>query len=206
MDILSLQQEMSRILKPKRYLHVLGVEFTCASLAMKYGANIKKAQIAGLLHDCAKYLSDEIQLQECNKYSLNLTEVEMRVPALLHSKLGAYYASTLYGIQDEDILNAITYHTTGRPDMTLLEKIVYVADYIEPSRPEDKLRALNEIRHMAFYDLDASIVMIAQNTIDYINECKGEVDQTSIETLNYYQNLVKNREIHNNSSKEIIIS
>lgn len=193
MDILSLQQEMAKILKPKRYLHVLGVEFTCASLAMKYHADLQKAQLAGLLHDCAKYLSDEMQLQECSKYELNISEVELRVPALLHSKLGAYYAKTLYGVEDQEILDAITYHTTGRPNMTLLEKIVYIADYIEPSRPADKMRGLTEIRSIAFEDIDLAIVKIAQNTLDYVNSGSGEVDKTSIETLNFYQNLIEKR-------------
>lgn len=192
MDILSLQQEMAKILKPKRYLHVLGVEFTCASLAMKYRADIKKAQVAGLLHDCAKYLSDEMQLKECLKYHLTVSEVEARVPSLLHSKLGAYYAKSLYGIEDEEILNAIVYHTTGRPNMTLLEKIVYTADYIEPSR-SDKIRGMNEIRNMAFEDLDQAIVMIAENTLEYVKSGEGEVDKTTIDTLNYYRDFVQNR-------------
>ena len=195
MDILSLQQEMARILKPKRYLHVLGVQFTCASLAMKYHANIEKAQIAGLIHDCAKHLSDEMQLEECIKYKIPVTEIETKVPALLHSKVGAYYAKSVYGIEDEDILNAIIYHTTGRPNMTLLEKILYVADYIEPSRPADKMRGLNEVRGMAFEDLDATIVKIASNTLDYVNSGNGGVDETSIDTLNYYRKLVEQRSV-----------
>ena len=195
MDILSLQQEMSKILKPKRYLHVLGVEFTCASLAMRYHADLKKAQIAGLLHDCAKYLSDEMQLKECSTYQLNISEIEQRIPALIHSKLGAYYARNRYGIEDEEILNAIVYHTTGRPNMTLLEKIVYTADYIEPSRSTMKMRGLTEIRAKAFEDIDEAIVMIASNTIDYVNSGTGEVDTTSIDTLNYYRNLIMKRSV-----------
>lgn len=195
MDILSLQQEMARILKPKRYLHVLGVQFTCASLAMKYHADIEKTQIAGLLHDCAKPLDNEMQLAECMKYDLNISEIERKVPALLHSKLGAYYAKTIYGVEDEEILNAIIYHTTGRPNMTLLEKLLYVADYIEPSRPADKMLGLNEVRSMAFEDLDAAIVMIASNTLEYVKSGKGEVDETSVNTLNYYQKLMEQRSV-----------
>lgn len=194
MDILSLQQEMARVLKPKRYLHVLGVQFTCASLAMKYGADLEKAQIAGLLHDCAKNLSDEMQLKECRKFSLDVSEIETRVPSLLHSKLGAYYAVSKYGVNDEDILKAITYHTTGRPNMTILEKIVYVADYIEPSRPVEKMRGLAKIRNVAFEDIDKAIVMIASNTIDYVKSRPGEIDETSLQTLAYYQNVLKERE------------
>ena len=194
MDFLSLQQEMAKILKPKRYVHVLGVQYTCASLAMKYDVDIEKAQIAGLLHDCAKHLSDDIQLKECIKYGLNISEVEGKIPALLHSKLGAYYAKTIYGITDEDILNAIVYHTTGRPNMSLLEKILYVADYIEPSRPADIMRGLTEARAMAFEDLDRAIVMISSNTIAYVNSCSKEMDETSIQTLNYYKKLVDQRE------------
>lgn len=194
MDILSLQQEMSRILKPKRYLHVLGVQYTSASLAMRYHADLKKVQIAGLLHDCAKNLCDEMQMAECNKYNLSISEVEEKAPYLLHGKLGAYYTKTRYNIEDQEVLDAIIYHTTGRPEMTLIEKIVYVADYIEPSRNASKIRGMDEIRSMAFVDLDRAIVMIAKNTLDYIQSTGGEIDQTTVSTLSYYQNLVNSRE------------
>lgn len=193
MDILSLQQEMSKILKPKRYLHVLGVEFTCASLAMRYHADLKKAQIAGLLHDCAKHLDDETQLAECTKYELHISEVEARVPYLLHGKLGAYYAKTRYQIEDQEILDAITYHTTGRPEMSLLEKIVYTADYIEPSRNAERIKGMDEIRAMAFVDIDQAIVMMTKNTMDYITSSGGEFDQTTVATYHYYQALVTAR-------------
>lgn len=193
MDILSLQQEMARKLKPKRYLHVLGVQFTCASLAMKYKVDIEKAQFAGLLHDCAKYLSDEMLIQECEKNQISLTDIEKSATQLIHSKLGAFYARTLYGVEDEDILSSIAYHTTGRANMTLLEKIVYVADYIEPSRPANKMRGLTEIREVAFEDIDRAIVLITQNTLDYVKETNSELDPASIETLDYYRNLIETR-------------
>lgn len=187
MDLLSLQQEMAKILKPKRYLHVLGVQFTSAALAMKYHANVEQAQLAGLLHDCAKYLDDTMQLMECKNNHIQITDVEARVPALLHSKVGAYYAKTLYGVEDEEVLNAILYHTTGRPGMTLLEKILYVADYIEPSRPKDKMQGLEEVRAIAFEDLDRAVVMVAQNTLAYVTSGNGAVDETSVQTLQYYE-------------------
>ena len=101
---------------------------------MCYGADLEKALTAGLLHDCAKGRGVKEQIRYCEKHGILLTEAELAMPALIHAKLGAYLAEKDYGITDPEILDAITYHTTGRPDMSLLEKIIYIADYIEPNR------------------------------------------------------------------------
>ncbi len=170
-------------LKKSRFEHTLGVEFTSASLAMRYGADIFKARIAGLLHDCAKNVSDDKQLDLCKKYKLPISETEKKLPYLLHAKLGAYIAKKEYGIKDEDILNAIEYHTTGRINMTLLEKIVFVADYIEPSR--DKAPRLDEIRVEAFQDIDNATLMIFDDTISYILSTDGVIDNTTLDAYNY---------------------
>ena len=150
-ELKQISRKLSKILKKDRYNHTLGVMYTAASLAMCYGADIRKAMTAGLLHDCGKYLSAEEQIRLCRKKNISLTESELEMPALVHAKLGAYLARHEYGITDPDILDAITYHTTGRPDMTLLEKIVYIADYIEPNRKE--IPGLDQIRRIVFTDI-----------------------------------------------------
>ena len=104
---------------------------------------------------------------------------------LLHAKVGAVYAKDKYGVEDEDILNAITYHTTGRPAMSLLEKIVFIADYIEPYR--DPLLNLDEIRKIAYENLDQAIVMISENTLDYLKDIGVAIDTMTNETYEYYK-------------------
>ena len=131
-----MKKRVSSHLDKERYEHTLGVMYTAGAMAMRYHVDLEKALIAGLLHDCAKGLSSDKKLKLCEKYQLTVSESERKNPGLLHAKLGAYIAKTKYGIDDMEIVDAIAYHTTGRPEMTLLDKIVYIADYIEPNRNE----------------------------------------------------------------------
>ena len=170
-----LRKKVKDVMTKARYEHTLGVEFTAASLAMRYGVDIDKAEIAGLLHDCAKCIDDEETRDDCKKYGVELTDVEKRNPFLIHSKLGAVYAEKRYDIKDDEIISAIRFHTTGKPDMTLLEKIIYIADYIEPGR--DKAPNLKEIRKMAFMDIDEAMYMILKDTLDYLDKGEGEKDE-----------------------------
>ena len=112
-----------------RYQHTLGVANTSACLAMCHGADMNKAYIAGLLHDCAKCVPDDVKIAECEQFGLPISDIEFESPYLLHSKLGAYYAAHKYNVEDDEICSAIQWHTTGKPAMTLLEKIVFIADY-----------------------------------------------------------------------------
>ena len=185
-----LQEEIKDILTEKRFLHTLGVCHTAACLAMCYKADIKKASVAGLLHDCAKCLPDEEIKKRCKQYQIEMTEVEERNPYLLHGKLGAYYAKMNYGIEDTDILNAIIYHTTGRPGMTLLEKIVFIADYIEAGRKD--IPGLSEIRNIVFHDIDRAIYMVLENTLNYLNMQvasgqQRDVDSMTLRAYEYYK-------------------
>ena len=130
----------------------MGVMYTCAALAMVYDYDLEDAQAAGLLHDSAKCIPNKKKLKLCSQHDIPVSDFEKDHPFLLHAKLGAYVASSKYDIKDEEILTAITYHTTGRPGMSLLEKIVYISDYIEPMR--DKAPNLAKVRKIAFEDLD----------------------------------------------------
>lgn len=181
-----LQQELVK----KRYTHTLGVSYTAAALAMKYGLDIKKAQVAGLLHDCAKCNSDEKMLEKCKKNKIAMTEIEKRNPYLLHAKLGAYLAKKEYEIEEEDILSAIVYHTTGKPNMSMLEKIIFVSDYIEPNRKE--IWGLSEIRKIAFENLDEAVYLILEHTLSYLKTESGkkEIDSMTEKAFEYYK---KNR-------------
>ena len=128
-----------------RYQHTLGVANTSACLAMCHGADMNKAYIAGLLHDCAKCVPDDVKIAQ---FGLPISDIEFESPYLLHSKLGAYYAAHKYNVEDDEICSAIQWHTTGKPAMTLLEKIVFIADYIEPNRRE--IPGLSKIRRHPF--------------------------------------------------------
>ena len=180
-----LRKAMKKAQDSKRYEHTLGVAYTAAALAMRYNVSIKDAQTAGMLHDCAKCLSDEKRLSVCEKQHIPVTEVERRNPFLLHAKVGAYLAEKKYGVRDSDILNAIQYHRTGRKNMSLLEKIVFVSDYIEPGRKQAP--NLQEIRQLAFIDIDKAMIRILEDTVAYLKEGNREVDPATEDTLNYYK-------------------
>lgn len=180
----ALRKQMEKIQDEKRYEHTLGVAFTAASLAMRYGADVKQAQVAGLLHDCAKCMTNEERLSICKKNKLEVTPVEKANPFLLHAKVGAFLAKEKYGIQDEEILSAVRCHTTGRPNMTLLEKIVFTADYIEPSRKTAP--NLDEVRTMAFQNLDIALCKILSDTLNYLDTVDQEIDPMTKETYHYY--------------------
>lgn len=185
-ELLEIRKDLSKKLKKERFEHTIGVMYTAASLAMCYGENVQKALTAGLLHDCGKYCPPKEQIKLCRKYDIQLTQSELEMPALIHAKLGAYLALNEYGINDRDILDAIIYHTTGRPGMTLLEKIIYIADYIEPNRKN--IPGLEEIRNIVFQDIDRSVYLSAQNTVRYLDGGGKSVDPMTVSTRDYYRN------------------
>lgn len=185
-DIANIRKEMEAVLSAKRYAHTLGVAYTAAALAMAHGESMDNAMTAGLLHDCAKSMHGSELVAICEKAHLNVTAVERSNPtALLHAKAGAYLAQHKYGVTDNDILNAIRYHTTGRPDMSRLEKILYIADYIEPNRKQ--LAELEMIRRIAFQDLDWTMEKILANTLAYLRTTDGQLDDMTIKTYHYYK-------------------
>ena len=185
MELKKIRRAMEKVLDPGRYEHTLGVEYTAAALAMCYGASIKNAQLAGLLHDCAKCLSDEKRLSICEKHNISVNEIERRNPSLLHTKVGSFLAMEEYGVTDPDVIHAILNHTTGRPGMSLLEKIIFVADYIEPGR--NKAPNLDEIRQLAFVNLDRALVRILEDTLKYLNASGGDIDPMTQKTYDFYR-------------------
>ncbi len=180
-----IRKELKKKLKKERYEHTIGVMYTAASLAMCYGADIQKALTAGLLHDCGKFSPPKDQIKLCEKYGIELTKSELDMPALIHAKLGAYLAEHEYGITDREILDSITYHTTGRPDMSMLEKIIFIADYIEPNRRE--IPGLAEIRGIVFQDIDRAVCLSAERTVRYLTDGGKAVDPATISTYEFYK-------------------
>ena len=190
-DIERLDNEMQKELKPGRYIHTVGVANMAYSLAVRWNYPPVTAQVAGLLHDCAKCITDEKRLSVCEKNHIPVTDIERKYPHLLHGKVGAHYCKSKYNIYDEQVAHAISVHTTGCPDMNLLDKIIFVADYIEPGR--DKQPRLDVIRYMAFTDLDLCVYLILEDSVNYLNSNPDMVDPTTIDTFNFYKKYIEER-------------
>ena len=190
-NFIKIEKKLSKYLDEARFSHTLGVMYTCASLAMVHGYDLQAAQIAGLLHDSAKCIPNKKKLKICAQNDIPVTNFEREHPFLLHAKLGAYIAAEKYGVKDKEVLYAITYHTTAKPEMTLLEKIVYIADYIEPAR--DKAPHLAEIRKLAFQDLNECIYEILKDTLLYLDKNPDDIDNTTKDAFDYYSDLHNSR-------------
>lgn len=184
-DLFELQKAVWERLPEKRYLHTLGVSHTSANLALRYGLDMTDAFLAGLFHDIAKPYNDKKMLEKCKKHGLPISAVEERNPYLLHGKLGAWMTENKFHIDNPEILSAITYHTTGRADMTEMEKIVFLADYMEPNRPE--VPGLFEVRKMAFEDLEKAVFMVLRDTVAYLSGSpEKEMDERTMEAYQFY--------------------
>lgn len=182
-----IRKAMERKLDKKRYEHTLGVAYTAASLAMCYGENPQQAELAGLLHDCAKCIDNTKKIAICKKHNISINEIEYQNPFLLHAKVGSFIAMNKYDVRDKDVINAILNHTTGRPDMSVLEKIIYIADYIEPGRKQAP--NLAEIRRLAFQDLNAALLRILEDTLEYLKRINGSIDPMTERTYQFYKQL-----------------
>ncbi|WP_042345772.1 bis(5'-nucleosyl)-tetraphosphatase (symmetrical) YqeK [Bacillus massiliigorillae] len=151
-------------LTEKRYVHTIGVADTAVKLAERYGANVEKAELAGIFHDYAKFRPKEEMRQIIVEQQM-AKELLSFHHELWHAPVGAYLVQKEAGIQDKEVLSAILYHTTGRAQMTKLEKIVFLADYIEPGR---KFPGVDDVRQIAKKDLDEAVVAALRNTINFL--------------------------------------
>ena len=184
-----LRKQLEKELKPDRFEHTMGVAYTASSMAFLYGADVQKALIAGFLHDCAKSMSHEEQVKVCEKNNIEMSEVERKNHSLLHAKVGMFLAQRDYDIHDEDILNAIRWHTTGRENMSLLEKIVYIADFIEPNRKP--LENMTQIRKEAFTDIDRCLAHILHDSVVYLQTIGKETDDATMKAYEFYKDFYK---------------
>ena len=177
-----IEEYLKNNLSESRYNHSLSVRDTAVMLARKHGEDELKARIAGLVHDCAKNKNNKeiVEMVEENGYNIDM--VCKNSPDLLHGLAGAIIAKNLMGIQDEDVLNSIAYHTTGRKEMSLLEKIIYIADYIEPLR---KFPGVDNLRETVQKDLEEGILLSFNNTINYVISLGQLLHMDTIEARNY---------------------
>lgn len=180
-----IKADLKEKLPKKRYEHTLGVAYTAAALAMCYGEDILKAELAGILHDVAKAKKSFELKDDMKGYIDPYTDgdyvalIADKAPQILHAIYAPYLAKKDYRIEDKDILSAIRWHTTGKKDMTMLEKIVFVADYIEPNRK--KLPDLDRIRTLSFHDISEAVKVIAKSTIEYLGSQGMYIDKFTYE-------------------------
>ncbi|MFD2618242.1 bis(5'-nucleosyl)-tetraphosphatase (symmetrical) YqeK [Terrilactibacillus laevilacticus] len=183
MRIEEANEAVQAILPKKRYIHTLGVVETAEKLAERYDANIEQAKLAAMLHDIAKYFSKE-ELSDIIKRRHDITnEILTFHHSLWHAPVGAAYIEEKYHITDKEVLDAVRYHTTGRQDMSLLDKIVFLADYIEPGR---EFPGVDEVRHLAKKNLDAAVGKSLQNTVIFLVERHQQVYPDTIYAYNTY--------------------
>ncbi|MGN0467543.1 MAG: bis(5'-nucleosyl)-tetraphosphatase (symmetrical) YqeK [Acutalibacteraceae bacterium] len=189
---------LSERLEEKRFIHSLNVAESAVCLAEKYGADKDKAYIAGLLHDCTKNENANTQLQMMTDDGIILSQTEQSNKKLWHAISGEVYARKVLKIEDKEILGAIRYHTTGKAGMTLLEKIIYIADYISAERDYPDVSVMRELsekslEEAALYSLKFSLKNLSQNervihcdSVDFYNELIIEKNKTDSERTEIY--------------------
>ena len=163
-NIPKMKKTLKKYMDEGRFEHTQGVMYTASALAMRYDEDIEKALTAGLLHDCAKCMPDRKKVKICLKNGILMSEMEQEHPFLLHGKVGAYIAREKYQVQDEEILSAITWHTTGKPDMTLLEKIVYISE-----------------------DIELALFKILSDSLAYLRTSKKSMDTMTLQAYEFYK-------------------
>jgi len=178
-----LREQAYGMLKPKRVAHVKGCEEEAVRLANRWGADADDAAEAAILHDITKKLVLSEQLHLCERYGIMVDSLEMENVKLLHAVTGAAVAKDLFGVPDE-IYNAIRWHTTGRPDMALLEKIIYLADYIEPNRD---FAGLTELRKLAYENIDAAMSLGLSMCLEELKAGNIRPHGTTASALEYYK-------------------
>ncbi|MDD2446704.1 MAG: bis(5'-nucleosyl)-tetraphosphatase (symmetrical) YqeK [Tissierellia bacterium] len=182
MKLDNVQEILIEKIGKKRVEHSIGVMETAMELAKLYYVDMDKAKIAGILHDCAKYGDKSYLLKRASDFDIILDKIMIENYQLIHGPLGAEVAKEDFGVKDEEILNAIRYHTTGRENMTLLDKIIYLADYIEPSR---NFLGVEKARKLAFENLDKSLIYAMDNTVIQLIKTSKLIHLDTIKARNY---------------------
>lgn len=178
------------MIRAKRIAHVRGTEEEAVRLARRWGANEEHAHRAAILHDCTKYLDLEEQLALCEQYHVALDDMERKAVKLLHSKTGAALARFVFG-EPEEVWQAIYWHTTGKADMTLLEKVLYIADYMEPTRD---FEGVEKLRKLAYTDLDAAVLLGAEMSVEEMAERGSPIHPNTLAARDFLMRF-SNREL-----------
>ena len=176
-----LEAEVIALLNPNRVAHVLGCRDCAIELARLYGENEVDAARAGLLHDITKAIDGPLQLTLCAEYGMILDTFSRSFPKTLHALTGSLVARRIFG-ENENVVSAICHHTTGRADMTLLEKIIYIADYVERNRD---FPGVEEMRRLAYTDLDAAVLMGLESAVAHVKRQGQALAPATIEALEY---------------------
>lgn len=174
-----LEQVVIRLLNPNRVKHVLGCRDTAVKLAEHWGADVTDAARAGILHDITKAIDGPLQLTLCDAYGKLLSDFSKRYPKTLHALTGSLVAERIFG-ENKAVVDAIESHTTGKANMNTLEKIIYLADYIEPNRT---IPGVEELRRLSYTDLDAAMKLGLEMTLEHLNRQGAEVSPESQEAL-----------------------
>lgn len=171
---------VQKVLPERRYMHTLGVVETAKELAEKHGANVEHAEMAAILHDAAKHHDRDDMKNLMQKEDMDQRLMHFH-HELWHAPVGAYLAKVTIGIESQDVLNAIRFHTTGRAKMSLLEKIIYIADYIEPGR---KFIGVEKVREVAYEDIDRALSRAVKQSILFLIEKKQRIFPDTLECYN----------------------
>lgn len=174
----------------KRYNHSLSVAITATNLATYHNENTYDAKIAGLLHDMAKEISIDEQISSIKKYGYQLNQYDIDTPAIIHGFLGAYMAKDLFDINN-NVYNAIRTHSMGEANMTTLQKIIFISDYVEPFR--DKIDNIDNLRKLAYINIDECVYQITNQTLFFLKSIKANIHKNAYDTLDYYKKNIKKR-------------
>lgn len=181
LDLNQLRACSYSMMRAKRIPHVMGVEEEAVKLAQRWGADPELARRAGILHDCTKYYELPEQLDICEEYGVRLDALEQKAVKLLHSKTGACIARGVFG-QPDAVYDAIFWHTTGKADMTTLEKVLYIADYMEPNRDFD---GVERLRHLAYTDLDKAMLLGVEMTIQEMQQRQVPIHTNTLQARDW---------------------
>lgn len=192
MNIQQMREKLKNVLSEKRFNHSIGVMETAVKMAERFGCDKEKARIAGLLHDCAKEVDKDNAVLMCDELGIEIDDEKRVQKGLLHADLGAELIVLEYGIDDSEIYDAVKCHTMGRCNMTTLDKILYLADFIEPTRRD--FEGLSELRELSFKDLDEAMLFAIKLSISFVLGKGKTLHKQTIKTRDYFEKVIKERE------------
>lgn len=180
-EIVSIRSRLASVIRKKRLNHTMLTACEAVKLAHLYGVDTKKARLAAILHDCIKLPNKEL-LEYCEQHCYDISDEERKNPYLIHARLGAVIAMDEYGVKDPEVLQAIQNHTLGRVGMSMLDKIIYVADKIEPTRD---FEGVDEMRKAAYDDIDLCMLMVMRHSAEYTQASGRAVNPATQSVMDY---------------------
>ena len=191
MNINQMDKKLKETLSERRYAHSVGVMESAVEMAERFGADVEKARIAGLLHDCAKEIDKDEAVRLCDEMKIEIDDEKRVQKGLLHADLGAEFIKRDYNIDDKEIYDAVKYHTMGRRDMTILDKIIYLADFIEPNRRD--FDGLSELKELCKKDLDEAMLFAINLSISFVTGKGKTLHKQTVDTKDYFQKKIDER-------------